>query len=356
MEQLSQIESFLSLHKQRMEAKKTGTAGYRLRHDQIPGGAGLLHPAVQEALHEHLFEPAMELRQRPSHSFRSQLVDLGFVMAGGMLPKSQDRHNLDICANSIEYLHLGSLIIDDIQDGSEVRRSGQALHRMLGTPHALGVGNWLYFYSLRILSNLELREDQLIALYEVYVETVEIAHYGQVLDLCVKIDRLPYAQIETLSHECMRYKTGAIVMLALVLGALVGGADPTRLKAVEQLGYALGVYLQRMNDIGNCAGSFDPEKKWEDLIQWKPSYIWAFVAREYGMNALQQLKQAVRELPDESALQAWMSKRNLCDEAKALAEREMDQALRDFKNATHMSWSDLRPLAQLKERIQKAYG
>jgi geranylgeranyl pyrophosphate synthase len=154
----------------------------------------------------------------------------------------------------------------------------------------------------------------------------------------------------------MRYKTGSIVMLALMLGALVGGADPARLRAVEQLGYALGIYLQRMNDLGNCAGSFDPEKRWEDLIQWKPSYVWAFVAREYGHAALQQLIQAVRELPDESTLQAWLVQRNLCEDAKELAEREMDQALRDFKNAAHMSWSDLRPLAQLKERIQKAYG
>lgn len=356
MEQLSQIESFLSLHKQRMKAKKSGTVVHRLGQEHVSGIAGLLHPAVQEALHEFLFQPAMELRKRPSHSFRSQLVDLGFLLAGGLQPNSQDRHNLDFCANSIEYLHLGSLIIDDIQDGSDVRRSGQALHRMLGTPHALGVGNWLYFYSLRILSNLELNEDQLNALYDVYAETVEIAHYGQILDLCVKIDRVPYSQIEALSQECMRYKTGSIVMLALVLGALVGGADAVRLNAVEQLGYALGIYLQRMNDIGNCAGSFDLEKKWEDLIQWKPSYIWAFAAREYGMDALQQLMQAVRELPDESAWQAWMSTRNLCDDAKAQAEREMDQAFRDFKNATHMSWSDLHPLAQLKERIQKAYG
>jgi geranylgeranyl pyrophosphate synthase len=356
VEQLSQIESFLSLHKQRMEAKKTGTAVHRLRQEHVPGGAGLLHPAVQESLHTFLFQPAMELRKRPSHSFRSQLVDLGFILAGGTPPKSQDRHNLDLCADSIEYLHLGSLIVDDIQDGSEVRRNGKALHCILGTPHALGVGNWLYFYALRILSNLDLSETQLNALYEVYVEAVEIAHYGQILDLCVKIDRVPAAQIETLSQECLRYKTGSIVMLALILGALVGGADPTRLKAVEQLGYALGIYLQRMNDIGNCAGSFDPEKKWEDLIQWKPSFVWGFVAREYGHVALQQLIQAVRELPDESALQAWLTKRNLCDDAKELAEREMDQAFREFKNAAHLSWNDLRPLVQLKERIQKAYG
>jgi geranylgeranyl pyrophosphate synthase len=356
VEQLSQIETFLSLHKQRLEAMKAGTQAFRGRQGTMPGGAGLLHPAVQDALNEFLFKPAMELRQRPSHSFRSQLVDLGFLLAQGLLPKAQDRHNLDICADSIEYLHLGSLIVDDIQDGSEVRRSGKALHCILGTPHALGVGNWLYFYSLRILSHLDLGEAQRNALYEVYHETVEIAHYGQILDLCVKIDRVPYSQMDTLSHECMRYKTGSIVMLALMLGALVGGADQARLKAVENLGYALGIYLQRMNDLGNCAGSFDPEKKWEDLIQWKPSFIWGFVAREYGQAEVEQLMEAVRALPDDRAWQAWMESHQLCDEAKALAEREMDQALRDFKNATHMSWSDLRPLAQLKERIQKAYG
>ncbi|MDQ3235110.1 MAG: polyprenyl synthetase family protein, partial [Pseudobdellovibrionaceae bacterium] len=268
----------------------------------------------------------------------------------------RDRRNLDLCAESIEFLHLGSLIVDDIQDGSEVSRSGKALHCLLGTPHALGVGNWLYFYAMRILSNLDLSEAQRNALYEVYVESVELAHYGQIMDLCIKVDRVPYSQIDTLSQECIRYKTGSIVMLALMLGALAGGADDEKIQAVEELGYALGVYLQRMNDLGNCLGSFDPEKKWEDLVNWKPTFIWGFVAREYGGAAVQQLIQAVRELPDEAAWQAWLAKRDLFDEAKAMAEQDFEQSLQTFRETTQMSWNDLRPLAQLKERIQKAYG
>jgi len=343
VEQLSEIESFLSLQKHRTEVKNAGR------------GKAMLNPAVEKALNDFLFRPALEIRKRPSHSFRSQLVDVGFLLTAGEI-QARDRKNLDLCADSIEFLHLGSLIVDDIQDGSEVRRGGQALHCMLGTAHAMGVGNWLYFYALRILSNLELSPPQLAALYAYYLETVELAHYGQVMDLCIKIDRVPYSEIETLSHECMRYKTGSIVMLALVLGAMVGGADEQRIKAVEQLGYALGIYLQRMNDLGNCVGNFDPEKKWEDLINWKPSFIWGFAAREYGGAAVQQLIQAVRELPDERAWQRWLAKRKLFDDARAMAEKDFELALKEFCEATDKSRQDLRPLAQLKERIQKAYG
>ncbi|HYX39722.1 MAG TPA: polyprenyl synthetase family protein [Oligoflexus sp.] len=355
MEQLSQIETFLSLHQQRSEVKHAIPGIHRSRLDHQPRGLGKLHPAVQQTLNDFLFQPALEIRQRPSHSFRSHLVDVGFLLAGSAIG-SRDRRNLDLCAESIEFLHLGSLIVDDIQDGSEVRRSGKALHCLLGTPHALGIGNWLYFYAMRILSNLDLSETQRNVLYEVYVETVELAHYGQIMDLCIKVDRVPYSQIDTLSQECIRYKTGSIVMLALMLGALAGGADDEKIQAVEELGYALGVYLQRMNDLGNCLGSFDPEKKWEDLVNWKPTFIWGFVAREYGGAAVQQLIQAVRELPNEAAWQAWLDKRDLFDEAKAMAEQDFEQSLQTFRDTTQMSWNDLRPLAQLKERIQKAYG
>ena len=44
-----------------------------------------------------------------------------------------------------ELLHVGSLIIDDVQDDSDVRRGGPACHKMYGEPLAINAGCASYF-------------------------------------------------------------------------------------------------------------------------------------------------------------------------------------------------------------------
>lgn len=310
---------------------------------------------VQAALQHYLVDPMLEIKERPSHRFRSDLVEVGYALALPSLQKQSDRRNLNLCAESIEYLHLGSLIVDDIQDGSEVRRSGQALHRLLGTPHALGVGNWLYFYALRILGELDLNAEQHRTLYQFYTKTVELAHYGQIMDLCVKINRVPYDEVAGLSMECSRYKTGSIVMLSMVLGAIVAGADAKRIACVEDFGYELGSYLQFLNDLGNFCGSFDVEKKWEDLLAWKPSLVWAFVIENYGAAPFRALEEAVKQLPDATQLSAWTRDYDLLASAKNWAEQGFEKAIRIFCTESGMQESELVPLLKLKERIKNAY-
>ncbi len=310
---------------------------------------------VKRILQQFLVEPMLELKNRPSHRFRSDLVEVGYRLAGGGEQSLSDKANLALCANSIEYLHLGSLIVDDVQDGSQVRRKGEALHRILGAPHAIGIGNWLYFYALRLLGGLELSGAEHTLLYATYTKTVELAHYGQIMDLCVKVDQVPLEDIEALCHECCRFKTGSIVMLALLLGALVGRADSERLRLVEAFGYELGAYLQRLNDLGNIGDDFDPEKKWEDLLARKPSFIWAFILHEYGPDAFKRVLAAVDKLPSSDELENWFHGHGFLERAKHWVDKSFAKAWQDFSSSAKVDAADLEALQRLKERIRKAY-
>src|SRR5512142_2931568 len=60
----------------------------------------------------------------------------------------------------VEGLHLGSLIIDDIEDESSTRRGGPTLHRQIGVPNALNAGNWLYFWPALLVPRLKLGPDR----------------------------------------------------------------------------------------------------------------------------------------------------------------------------------------------------
>lgn len=54
-------------------------------------------------------------------------------------------------AVSLELLHNGSLICDDIEDQSHMRRGDLCTYKKFGVDVALNVGCWLYFIPLAIL-------------------------------------------------------------------------------------------------------------------------------------------------------------------------------------------------------------
>ncbi len=183
---------------------------------------------------------------------------------------------------------------------------------------------------------------------------MEWAHYGQVMDLSCKIPALPIKEIPSVCHFTALYKTGCITGLALAMGAILSGADSNHVLAIKELGCALGIYLQNLNDIGNIIGQFDEEKRFEDLILGKPSYVWALTLETYGEVAFQELLGCASLLPDTSQLLAWLAQYPLDKLAPEQAGLALGRALAHFdKNYPD---TDLGPMLALKERIQKAYA
>jgi len=101
-------------------------------------------PGIAAQVEECLVAPARELLARRSKSLRGQLVAAACDLLGGVQTPER-RAAVTKVAAAMELLHAGSLIIDDIQDGSVQRRGGPSLHLVYGVPSALCTGNWLYF-------------------------------------------------------------------------------------------------------------------------------------------------------------------------------------------------------------------
>src|SRR6478735_7945408 len=59
-----------------------------------------------------LFEPLGEASRRPGKEFRGRLVEIAWALAGGRGSAPRE------LSAAVEALHLGSLIVDDIEDGS----------------------------------------------------------------------------------------------------------------------------------------------------------------------------------------------------------------------------------------------
>jgi len=92
-----------------------------------------------------LLRPVKELMARPGKRIRGQMVEVGFQLANALqVPTSIKEAQLKVLVECMEHLHAGSLAVDDVQDGSKMRRGKPSLHLKYGLPTALNTGNWLH--------------------------------------------------------------------------------------------------------------------------------------------------------------------------------------------------------------------
>lgn len=261
-------------------------------------------------------------------------------------------------SDALEAIHAGSLIVDDIQDGSRERRGAPSLHEIFGVPLALNAGNWLYFQPFEWIRALGLPDATELALYRLCHETMYKAHMGQAIDLGSKIHEAPREHVRSICLSSLEMKTGALMRMAILSGAILGGASPSRVSALSGFGSEFGVALQMFDDIGNfCLPSKDP-KRFEDLRLKRPTWLWA-IAAEQGEDAFSRFKLAVEALPDEAALMSWVREVGFVNQARLEAEDFLESTLnrlhRELEVPERFS-TGLQLLHDLSERIRTSYG
>jgi geranylgeranyl pyrophosphate synthase len=222
----------------------------------------------------HLLSHARDFLARPSKAFRARLIESCFVLAGGA-PGSVPQ----ACLDAIELLHGGSLIIDDIQDGSETRRGAPSLHRLVGTPQAINTGNWLYFVALSRLHELEVEPARGFSILRAAHACLVRCHEGQALDLGVRVSDVKGHELSIIARTTSALKTGALVGFAARLGAEVANAPADEVLALADFGERIGIALQMLDDLGSFAAPARRAKALEDLRLERVTWVWSW-ARE----------------------------------------------------------------------------
>lgn len=255
-----------------LEAKLAGSPLSDALSDALaPGGTSALDPSVPAAVWDAaLYGPATAILDRPGKDVRARLVKAGWALAGGApgtCPAAITR--------VIEILHAGSLIVDDVQDGSTERRGGPALHCMVGVPLAINTGNWMYFWALAELARTELH-----GAVERALATLVHCHQGQALDLATRVVDLDMRAVPAVVAATTRLKTGALCRLASELGALAAGAPDWAVTAIGALGEGAGIALQMLDDLGCLVAEARRPKACEDLALARPTWAWAWLAEQ----------------------------------------------------------------------------
>ena len=317
--------------------------------------------AVEQILRRALLGPIEESTSIRGKRIRGHLVRYSYRLLCGDIPDSVlAEKRCRLAAEAVEFIHAGSLIVDDIEDGSPVRRGRPALHVRYGMPIALNAGNWLYFWPFDLLKDLGVPKDQLLHIYEACHRTLLRAHMGQAIDLGAKIDRLAQKDVENVCVASIRLKTGALMGFAALLGAVMSASSGRVLSILDDFGRDLGVALQMFDDLGNAIGKCEPSKRYEDLTLARPSWVWACAAahtpRDY-----QEFLAVVGRLPDGADLEAWLAEHDIIEQTRQSARNYLYFSFSTLENrlsaaGTHWSRAVFDELRDLGEEIAVAYG
>lgn len=250
-----------------------------------------------------LIQPIREMIDRGGKSWRSYAALACVDLVGG-----NSQQFVEWLAWP-ELLHTGSLIVDDVQDRSAIRRGGASCHELYGEATAINAGNACYFLGELLLRKSTLSDRKKLSIYALYFETLRAAHAGQAIDIdgfdALMPEVVAYgrgAQLEERILAVHRLKSAVPASSLAQLGATLGDGTPQQANALGNFFEAVGLAFQIIDDVLNLRGFEDDLKnRGEDITAGKITLPVAKAMSRLGWSARRDLWDAVRAKPTDPA-------------------------------------------------------
>lgn len=210
-----------------------------------------------QELEKKLLQPFSYILQVPGKQIRAKLAHaFNFWLD---IPAEK----LQCVGDIVQMLHNASLLIDDIQDNSILRRGIPVAHSIYGVASTINTANYVFFLALEKV--LALGHPEATA---VYTEQLLELHRGQGMEIYWRDNFICPSEDE---YKIMTMKkTGGLFMLAVRLMQLFSDnkADFTKLAGI------FGLYFQIRDDYCNlCSQEYSENKSFcEDLTEGKFSF------------------------------------------------------------------------------------
>ncbi|VDM30459.1 unnamed protein product [Hydatigera taeniaeformis] len=174
-----------------------------------------------------------------------------------------DQQKLAILEEVIEMLHNASLVIDDIEDGSDRRRGKPAAHMLFGIPMSINAANYAYFIALEKALTLKHPD-----VPKIFAEQMVNLHRGQGLDIYWRCS-LKCPSEEEYKDMVVR-KTGGLFGMAVNFMKLFSTVTTDYKPLLD----ALGLWFQIRDDFVNLVDtSYHKERDFaDDLTEGKFSF------------------------------------------------------------------------------------
>lgn len=157
-------------------------------------------------------------------------------------------------ANSIELLHMASLVHDDIIDDSPLRRGVPSIQFKFGKDVAVYAGDYLFTLFFKLI----VTNTQNLNLIKLNVDTMHAILKGE---LNQKAQRFNLKMNLTSYFKSIYGKTAAIFGTACYEGAVLAGLSNARCILAKKIGYHIGIIFQIYDDILDYSSTSQKLKK-----------------------------------------------------------------------------------------------
>lgn len=214
---------------------------------------------------------------------------------------------LAIITKVIGMLHTASLLVDDIEDGSVLRRGLPVAHSIFGTAQTINSANYVYFEALQELLKLDMLEDvnekrKRGEAVRIYTEELVNLHRGQGMDLFWRDTLTVPTEEEYL--EMVGNKTGGLFRLAIRLMQAESSSDRDCVPLIN----LLGTLFQIRDDYMNLLSTTYSTNKGlcEDLTEGKFSFPILHAIRSDPTNLV--LLNILKQKPDNDDIKRYAVK------------------------------------------------
>ncbi|KAJ6551479.1 isoprenoid synthase domain-containing protein [Mycena capillaripes] len=210
-----------------------------------------------------VLEPFTYITSNPGKDIRSQLMAAFNVWIN--VPEDK----LKIISKVVSMLHNASLMVDDIEDDSQLRRGAPVTHKIYGIPQTINTANYVYFLAYQELLMLS-GPNSVTELISIITSELLSLHRGQGLELLWR-DSLSCPS-EDQYVDMVNGKTGGLLRIGIKLLMACGttNLDVDYVPLVN----LIGVFFQIRDDYMNLrSGEYTSNKGFaEDLTEGKFSF------------------------------------------------------------------------------------
>jgi len=194
-----------------------------------------------------LFDGCWKYLDYGGKRFRPGLIAISCETLGGKIEETIP------AGAALEIAHTFFLIHDDIEDYSETRRGNPCLHITYGTPHAINMGDYLFFKVYEtLLSGKDLwGTEKTLKILELMTEMFKITGEGQAMEIDQRDKDLSEATMEWYKEMSLNktgYYSGGT---PCAIGAVIAKGTDEKVEALRNFGFAIGVAFQIQDDILN---------------------------------------------------------------------------------------------------------
>jgi len=194
---------------------------------------------------KEFYAAVWDLLDRGGKRFRPALTFLACECVGGRKDDAMG------AAAAVELLHNMTLIHDDIEDQSELRRGKPCIHRIYGVPTAINAGDAMLIKVFEIANSSKIPEDRCQKLVAKIAERAYGITWGQAFEFNMW-NRKHFTEEDVI--RLLRFKTGALTGLSTEAGAIAAGGTQEQLETLSEFGETVGIAFQIVDDILNVTG------------------------------------------------------------------------------------------------------